>query len=294
MGEQCSRRKMEFSVLMSVYHKEKPKYLDEAINSIVSQVLSPDEIVLIKDGPLPYETEKVIGNWKKRLGPKLKIISLKQNVGLGRALTIGLQRCRYEIVGRMDTDDICDRYRFKKQIEFLESDPHTDVVGSWIAEFDSDSYKVVGIRKVPLSHKEISKKILFRNPMNHMSVMFRKSSVITVGAYEDLRWCQDYQLWIRMLLSGCRFANLPELLVYVRTGKPMYARRGGCMYLASEIKLQRFFLRTGLLPLPIFVFNVCVRLIVRFIPNEVRKCVYEKFLRDKGIKQPLFNYAKEA
>ncbi|WP_240058531.1 glycosyltransferase, partial [Bacteroides uniformis] len=97
-------------------YKEKPIYLKSALDSVLNQTLPPSEIILIKDGPLTVELEKVLSSYDTNL---LKIIPLPNNLGLSKALNIGLKHCSYEFVARMDTDDICYPSRFEKQVLFF-------------------------------------------------------------------------------------------------------------------------------------------------------------------------------
>ena len=109
------------SVLMSIYHKEKPEYFDQAMDSIWEhQTVKPDQVVLVEDGPLTTELYDAIKNWKVKLGEVLDIISLEKNLGTGGAKSIGLEKCKGDYIAVMDTDDISTPERFEKQIKFLE------------------------------------------------------------------------------------------------------------------------------------------------------------------------------
>lgn len=126
---------MQFSVLISVYHREVPSYLSASLQSIFNQTLVPSEVVLVKDGPLTPELDLVIDEFVAKYST-LKIVILPENVGLGRALNEGLKHCSHELVARMDSDDICKPDRFEKQIMAFEQQKDVAVVGSWIDEFE--------------------------------------------------------------------------------------------------------------------------------------------------------------
>lgn len=118
---------MNFSVLLSLYHKEKPEYLEKCFESIWDkQILKPSEIVLVLDGPIGEELISYVQKWQAKINNVLKIVPLSQNVGLGKALNEGLKQCSYDWVFRMDTDDICTPDRFEKQVAFIRQNP--DVV----------------------------------------------------------------------------------------------------------------------------------------------------------------------
>ncbi|MBO0959951.1 glycosyltransferase [Neobacillus sp. MM2021_6] len=275
---------MCFSVLISVYQKENPLYLDIALNSILDQTLVPIEVVLVKDGPLTQLLNEVIDKYIEMYPGLFKIVSLDKNVGLGNALSIGLTHCSNEIIARMDTDDISLPYRFERQIEAMKKDSTISVLGSWIAEFDNDPDEISSIRAVPIDYEEIKKKAKYRNPLNHMSVVFRKSAVISVGNYQPFLWNEDYFLWVRLLVNDFKITNIEDVLLKVRTGESMYSRRGGFKYLLSEIKLQKVFLDLKFTNVFDFGRNLFIRSGVRFLPNKLRAIVYKKILRDSPAK----------
>ena len=268
-----------FSVLISVYNRDDEHYLASSLNSIINQTCPPSEIVLVKDGPLNEACDKVISNLKQTCIEKLKIIELEKNMGLGNALRIGLDACSNELVARMDTDDICEPNRFEIQTSYLREHPEIDVLSSFIGEFDFDENKINKVRRVPLQPAVIKRVARYRNPINHMAVMFKKSSVLASGNYQHFLWFEDYYLWARMLMRGFRFANIPNILIRVRADNELFRRRGGMTYLKQEIKLQNEFLKMGFTNFPIFLFNIFVRSLFRIIPNKVRVSLYRNYLR---------------
>lgn len=276
---------MNFSVLISVYFKENPEYFKMAIESILTQTVKPIEIVIVKDGKLTQRLDLLIHELCCADNEMFKIVEIEENVGLGEALRIGTINCSQEIIARMDTDDICVLNRFEKQLEVINNNPNVDVVGSFIAEFKGERANITAIRKVPITYKEIKTKAKYRNPLNHMTVMFRKKAVMDVGNYKDLLWNEDYYLWARMINNEKNIINLPEVLVYARAGNEMYKRRGGLKYIQNEVKLQKEFLKMGFINYCDFVFNISVRSIVRLLPNFIRSFIYRKALRQKNSSQ---------
>lgn len=267
-----------FSVLLSVYRKEQPAYLQQSLDSIFTQTLMPDEVVLVKDGPLTDELDQVIEEYCQKY-PILKVVPLGQNQGLGKALNEGLKHCSYDLVARMDTDDIAKSYRFEKQVAVFESHPELDVVGAWIDEFEGDIRHVISIRKLPEYNDVIKSYARQRNPLNHPVVMFRKSAVLSAGGYQHFPLFEDYYLWIRMLLNGSRFYNIPESLLYFRMSPDMFKRRGGWKYARDEFRFQHKLLELGFIGCSQFVKNVNVRFVSRILPNGLRGLLYKKILR---------------
>lgn len=268
---------LHFSLLMAVYHQDSPQFLHEALRSIQVCSRPPDEVVLVCDGLLTKELYLVIGEFKYAL--KMNVIQLKENHGLGIALREGLTHCKYELVARFDADDICCPERFAKQIQYFIDFPLTDILGGQIREFKRDISDAYFSRQVPLSHNAIYNFAKLRNPFNHMTVMFKKSSVMASGSYKDDYLYEDYSLWVRMLNAQSHTANLPETLVYARAGIEMYERRGGLSYALAEFKQQLLFYRTGFLSWFEFVRNITMRLPVRLLPNKLRALFYSRYLR---------------
>lgn len=267
---------MKFSVLMSTYIKENPEYLRLALESLKKQNLQADEIVIVKDGPLTPELDGVIDEFLSKL--PIKSVALEKNGGLGNALRIGVEACNYDVIARMDTDDICRSDRFEKQIKFLQENPDIDIVGSWISEFENNPEDIYAHRILPTSHDDMIQFAKRRNPLNHMTVVYKKSAVLKAGSYMDHNLFEDYYLWIRMIVNGSRLANLPEYLVNVRAGRDMLARRSGIKYAKSELSLQRKFRQLGFLNCKDFIYNVILRVPVRVMPTRIIKLVYG-FLR---------------
>ena len=216
---------MNLSVLLSVYNKENPNYLVKSLDSIFSQTQSPVEVILVKDGPLNNELDGIIDLYVSQY-PNLKVFPLVTNQGLGKALNEGLKHCSYDIVARMDTDDIAKPDRFEKQLAIFEKYSDIDVVGAWIDEFEDDISEVKSVRKLPELPDDIRQFAKRRNPINHPVVMFRKSAVLAAGGYQHFPLFEDYYLWIRMLMNGAKFYNIQESLLYFRFSPEMFKRRG--------------------------------------------------------------------
>lgn len=269
----------KFSVLMSVYVKEKPKHLETAINSILKQTLLPNEFVIVKDGPLTKKLDTLLQNYAKK-NSIIKLIQIKENVGLGKALNEGLKYCSYDYVARMDSDDISLDDRFEKQIVFLKNHPECDVIGGNIMEFDDKSGKDISIRKVPTDNLNILRFLKKRNPMNHVTVMFKKKSVLEVGSYMDCPYFEDYYLWARMLKNKMNLINTDDVLVRVRAGMAMSNRRGHFKYIKSILNFENKLLSLGLINIFTYVFNIFTRSVVSLVPNKIRYYIYQEKLRD--------------
>lgn len=271
---------MDFSVLMSLYYKEKPTYFEESMKSILNQTIVPSEIVIVLDGKLTDQLYHLVNKYKKLYTELIKLIELPDNLGLGKALQVGLEHCTYNIIARMDTDDICMPNRFEKQLHFMSENTDISVLGSWIVEFEDDINNKLSVKKVPLSSLEVEKFAKRRNPINHMTVMFKKEDILKVGGYLPFLWNEDYYLWVRMLNQGFKIANIDDTLVYARAGNEMYKRRGGFSYFLNEINLQNEFRSMGFINNIDRMYNIIVRGTVRLVPNSIRGAIYQNVLRE--------------
>lgn len=269
----------DHSILLSVYRKENPDYLHQALHSLFAQSLLANQVVLVKDGPLTEALEDEIRYWTAKYPGLFRIVTLTKNMGLGIALSKGLEVCSNELVARVDSDDINMPERMEMQVVYLSENKDIDVVGSQINEFEGNPEIVRSVRRVPVSFEDIKKKARFRNPMNHMTVMFKKSSLLSVGGYIDFPGFEDYYLWARLLLNGFKLANLDKTLVKARTGEEMIRRRRGLKYMRQECYLQCKFLEIGFINVPILTFNILTRTSIRMLPERMLTLFYKSVLR---------------
>lgn len=269
-----------YSVLMSVYHKEKPEYLHQSMQSIYEQTLPTNDFVVVCDGPLTDGLNDVLAEMKKLFSTRLNIVRLSKNGGLGNALNIGMKHCANELIARMDSDDISHLDRCEKEVAFLMKHPEISIIGGYIEEFIDDVSNICSVRSVPNEHSDIIEFAKRRNPFNHVSVMYRKSAVEAAGGYQSFFLMEDYYLWIRMLTKGYRGHNLSFPLVWVRVGKDMYKRRGGWKYVQSQRNLFKYMAQTRFITGRQYQIQSLVRLIGAIIPNWLRAILFQKLLRN--------------
>lgn len=272
----------KFSVITSVYKNDKPEYVRVALDSmLVNQTIKPAEIVLVQDGPVPAELSSLLNEYECKYAGVMNIIRLEKNGGLGNALQLGTKTAKYDLVARMDSDDICLPNRFEKQLAYMEQHQDCEIVGGQMTEFIGEPTNIVGKRNVPLSDNDIKEYMKSRCALNHVTVMFRKNAVLKAGNYQDWFWNEDYYLWVRMWLKGCAFGNVSDTLVNVRSGADQYARRGGMKYFKSEKGIQRYMLDNHLINWEGYIVNVTKRMIVQvLLPNKIRGWVFRTFARE--------------
>jgi len=268
-----------FSILMSVYAKDNPAWVAQALDSVLANTRVPAEVVVVIDGPIPDELKAILDMYAQKY-PSVKLCPLAKNGGLGAALAYGLTQCSHELVARMDADDIALPDRFEKQLSYFEKHPETDVLGGYIQEVEGETLTPVAVRQVPQTDAQIKQFLKTRTPFNHVTVMFKKGVVLAVGNYQSFYFMEDYYLWARLAAKNAVFANLSEVLLNVRVNAAMYGRRGGWKYFKSNLAISRALRELGLISLPTHLFNTAVRFGVQVLmPNTVRAFFYKKVLR---------------
>ena len=269
---------MEFSVLMTVYEKEKPYNLRRSLLSSYRQTIRPTEIVLVCDGELTQELYDEIEQIKSEI-PILKVYQLPCNVGSGPASCFGVKKCNTDLIARMDSDDYSEETRFEKQIKAFEENPNLIMVGTNILEKNTE---FTAFKTVPEKTEEIRKYSKFRNPFNNPSSMMKKEYILKVGNYRKFRYLEDYDLIMRLIHDNPTkdFLNIQEPLVIMQTNNSSYLRRGGLLYVKTEFFLQTDFYKRGYISKVELCRNIFIRNIVRVMPNSMRKLIYKKKMRE--------------
>lgn len=270
-----------YSVLMSVYYKEKPENLQESMQSIFNQTAATNNFVLVCDGPLTPALDAVIAEMQDKYPSILHVHRLKENGGLGNALNIGMRFCTNELIARMDSDDISRPDRCERELEIFKQIPNISIVSGIVEEFITDTDHIESRRIVPERQKEILNFAKKRNPFNHPCVMYRKADVQAAGGYKDFYLLEDYFLWIRMLQKGYQGFNLQKPLLWMRAGSDLYNRRGGWKYMKSQLRLLKYMRQTGFINTEEYLSGCVVRFGSSVAPNKIRREVYKKLLRSE-------------
>jgi len=284
---------VKFSLLICVYDKECPLHLKRCLESINSLLLGPDEVVVVKDGPLTAELDEVLEGFRFSEGLAVNFIALPENVTLGPARAAGVLAAVHEWVAIMDSDDICRPDRFARQLDLIGRNPELGLVGGQIAEFsgvyDGDTEAAgdsgglrAATRVVPTGHDDIVRYAKFRSPFNHMTVMFKRDEVLKAGNYRRFPLFEDYDLWTRMIKNGTICANHPDVLVDARIDSSTFGRRRGVSYIRSEWRMQKQLKALGFINNAEFVRNLFLRIPVRLLPGKVLGGVYKGFARKRN------------
>ena len=262
----------KFSVLMSLYYKEKAQYLDQALDSVFKNTVEPDQVVMVLDGPIGDELKVVVDKYKNDY-PSFDVYPQDVNRGLSAALNIGLEKCRNELVFRMDTDDICYPYRFEKMLKFYEENPRLDMAGSFDTIIDENGNIVNPILEEPTTYEEI-KRLIWTCPFSHPTMSFKKSSILRVGSYNPNSGPRqdDYELWFRCIAGGLYALNYPEPLNYYRFFSDSLQK--------NSIKVGWWRMKVGLKGCwmckcsPLAYLGVCFPFIRSLMPMKIRGWLY--------------------
>ena len=276
---------MSFSVIMSIYKSDVPELVRMALDSLLQQTLLPSEIVIVGDGPVPAALELEVESLKLRVESEMLPIEVtylpqEQNRGLGEAMRIAVENAKHDYVARMDSDDICLPDRFEKQMKCFEEDPELSLVGGMITEFDGEPENIIAKRVLPLDDVGIKKMMRGRCAVNHVTVIFKKADLLRSGNYQPYWLQEDQYLWARMMEHGCKFRNIPDVVVNVRSGKDQIARRSGWRFYKSVVRVFWYMYRHGLISFGYFLFICTIRGVVQVLmPNRLRTRVYLHLLR---------------
>jgi len=205
------------SLLLAVRNEE--YFLPAALASIFRQSLADWELVVVDDGSTD-RTPAILSQARQTHPDKIHIINQPAK-GLVEALNLGIRMCRAHLVARMDGDDICHPQRLFAQHEYMQSHPEVDVVTCQVRHFPRPQLPG-GMKTYEawqnslLTHDDIQRDRYVESPLTHPSVMFRRESVMEIGGYRQRPWAEDYDLWLRLIQAGARFARLPHTLFYWR------------------------------------------------------------------------------
>lgn len=271
-----------FSVLMTLYHRENPDFFEAAVHSVLDkQSLKPSELVLVKDGQLTPELESRIAQLCDQY-PQLHVFGLPENIGQGRASSFGLEKCQHDWVARMDSDDLSLPDRFEKQFAYLREHPDLAALGGQIKEFHHQVGDGDFCRFVPTSPEELARYMRFRNPINNMTVVYRKSLVEKIGFASTNRFGEDYDLWVSLLLAGYKLANLEDILVYARVGENIALKRSGAHIFQGNSVVFKKMYDAGFINRFQYLRNLAGTLLVAYLPLGLKSWLYQIVFRRKN------------
>lgn len=271
------------SVLMSVYKSEKPEYFDRALRSVwTDQTVMPNQIVLIKDGPLGPELDKIVTKWQSELGDKMRIICNPENLGLTKSLNEAIQAATGDYFARMDSDDVSLPNRFADQLRYMERHPEVVVLGGAVQEIDEND-NPGEIRIYPADMPQIRKYIVKANPINHPTAFLRASIFKEGFGYdEEYQKNQDLKLWYDILAAGHVINNIPETVLNFRRTSETYRKRSTKITLRNEYDIYSKGIRRLYGPCNWRQIYPLVRVLVKSSSPQITEFIYRYLFRKRA------------
>ncbi len=199
------------SVLLPTYNSQ--KYLMDTIWSILEQTYKDYELIILNEYGSNDDTIRIAEMFQD---PRIKIIQNTEKKGLAESLNIGIREARGKYLARIDADDLCDKNRFKLQVQFLDNNLEYGVCGSWQHHFGINADWV---HKCSMNHEEIVAELLYNCDLCHSTLMLRKEYFVKNNLFYDNHYAaEDYELWTRAI-NKFKFANIPQILGEYRVGE---------------------------------------------------------------------------
>ncbi len=219
----------KIAVAMSVYHSDKLYLLKECIDSLINQTYKNMHVYIMVDGPVEKQVELYLAELSN--DENFSVEFFDENCGLATRLNQIIDKVvavgEYDYIARMDADDISEKTRFSKQVNFLTQNNDVSVVGSDVIEINESGDKLF-YKSMIAEHDELYANIIRRCPLNHPSVMFR-TTIFDDPRIRYKSWLkntQDYYFWVDLFKAGYHFANINEALLYFRIDSKFHSRRG--------------------------------------------------------------------
>lgn len=271
----------DYTVTMSVYSGEVPEFFRKSLQSIYEQTHPCHELILVCDGELTAELDKVIEEFKAKFGRRLRILRSSRPVGVGACANAAIKAARTDYIVKMDSDDIALPQRCERQLRFMTHDSQVEICGAYIEEFDSDTGESISIKSTPVTHEEILRYACRRNPFNNPTLVFKRKTALDAGGYSGLERCEDYEFVVRMLMAGAIGANLPEVLVKYRVTGDNLSRRRNFRNTKGFITARWRIHRSGFSSLADFLIPCAAQVALFLLPGKLTGNLYNRFLRDK-------------
>ena len=258
-------------MLIAVHHAINPIQVRVSIESIFLQKNIPNQIIIIVDGSIGIELSEYLLHLSLKYN-QIVIFYLKKNKGLSYALNYGLQKSNYELIARLDPDDIVVNNRFFEQKKEFDENQTLSVCGSYAKEtYKKNKKKLI---KKPSKDNEIKVSLKIKNPIIHSTVMFKKSDIQSIGGYPSIYKCQDYLLWIKCMENSLIFKNIDKALVVSKLDKNLMIRRD-LNYFRFEKIIYSYMLEKKIINNHFFYLNIFFRFILRSLPYSLKLLLYQ-------------------
>lgn len=236
----------EVSIVMAAYNEQ--GCIGRAIDSIQAQTLVNWELIVIDDGSTD-STREIVQRYATQ-DQRIILISNEKNLQLPLSLNRGIKLARADLIARADADDVNLPRRLAMQCEFLHSHPDVDVLGTGAYLLDKRD-NITSLLIHPSSHAALEKLSFLGIPFSHPSVMIRRSFFDRVGLYDpNFPNAEDKELWLRGLRRGCRYANLPDLLIkygtddFIKSWQSITRHAFSLFRMARKFRVERGYLHS--------------------------------------------------
>lgn len=263
--------KYKFSVLYPVHDDVDINKITKSIKSIVDNSFKPNEVLILVDGYISDDKRLFF----KKINKKFRYIKIVNNkkIGLSKILNKGLTLAKNEIIFRADSDDFNYKDRFKKQMNYFTK-KKLDIMGCFLVEHYG-SKKL--IRKTPKYPRILLSMII--NPINHMTVVYRKKSIINLNGYPNIEYKEDMALWIKSLINGLKIENMQTAQVRTDVDTTRYKKRKNFLSIISELKLFIFILKLKPFFFIFALLSMIIRIFYLLLPNRIFKFLQIIFFR---------------
>ena len=267
------------SVVLNVYKNDDPELFEKALKSVLDQSYLADEILILRNGPVPQAIEKLLRKYSTQVNT-ITVVELPETLRRGLARHKGILSSKNRYIALMDADDQSCRNRLKVQIEKIIKEK-VDIVGGQVKviDFDTGNYT---FRNVPLNHNEIKSLGKKRYPFNNVTLMFDKEKYCALNYEQTGDLLEDYALYAELVKNSWKMSNVSEIVVDVKFSSRDYERRRGLVYLREELSIQKKLLSIGYINKRQYRFNVAVRIVARiFLPKPILALLIQKWFRKK-------------
>ncbi len=185
-------------------------WLPDTLLSLGDQTLKDWQLVASMHGADPYLSALILNSF-----PDAVMVESQPGGNLATTLNCGLRASSATYIARIDQDDLADRERLAKQVYFLDSNPEIAAVGTSATVIGTNG-EVIGLRLQETDRAAIRRRLRWKSPLIHPSVMFRRDIVLGLGGYsEGAVNVEDYELWLRIAAVG-DLGGMPECLTKYR------------------------------------------------------------------------------
>lgn len=269
------------SVVMAVYKNDNPTWLKEAVESILAQTVKSNDFVIVRDGPVSMELENTLLEYE-RLYQEITIVRLDRNIGAGMARNEGVRHAKNDLIAIMDADDLSLTNRLELQVAEFIHNPNLALVGGQMSEFEGNSNNIVSYRKVPIGDSAIRKFARYRSPINHVTIMLKKSVFLKVGGYPKMTRAEDYYMVSSLLVNNYKILNIQAVLVNCRIGSENIQRRKTWRNVRENIISRWKIYKLGAISFTNFFVSSGAQVIIFITPVKLLNALFSKMLRSNS------------